>query len=422
MRWCLPALAGLILVATAGTPALAQDSPAVPDSVVPESEPAPLLVPGRPGPVDSAEADPSRQAREEYEIARGLEARHPLAAIVTYRKALRIDPHLRDAHYRVGLLFNTRAQWAESVKEFSAEVSHHPDHLDAARELGMALARAGEHDRARRQLEGLTRRFPRDGRYWHALAFAHIQANRPREAEQALRTAIRLPPEDFEEHRDLGSLLASLKRESEARAEYRVALGLAPRDPSTWLNLGNLERRAGHRDSALACYRRAVGNDSDFTLAYQGQVQILGELHRTPEVLETYRLWLARKPEEHGARLELVQLLLALKRSEEALEVGRQGVQAVPGSGQTRTIYAMGLAGSGRVREAVGQLRQAQKNFGASRTDVERAEKMVAALRGVAPDSLRAFFLSDSVARVQALARAAGAVRADTTAPAPRRP
>src|SRR6185295_5629342 len=143
---------------------------------------------------------------------------------------------------------------------------------------------------------------------WHALAFAHLQAKRPREAEQALRTAIRLPPDDFEEHRDLGSLLASLRREREARAEYREALRLAPRDPSTWLNLGNLERRAGHSDSALACYRKAVGNDSDFTLAYQGQVQLLGEQHRTPEVLETYRRWLERKPEEHGARLEMVQL------------------------------------------------------------------------------------------------------------------
>ena len=421
MRWCLPALAGLILVATVGTRSLAQDS-AARDSLAPESEPAPLLVPGRPNPVDSAEVDLPGQAREEFEVARGLEARHPAASIVTYRKALRLDPDLRDAHYRVGLLFNTRAQWGEAVKEFSAEVSRHPDHLEATRELGMALARAGDHDRARRELEGLTRRHPRDGRYWHALAFAHLQAKRPREAEQALRTAIRLPPEDFEEHRDLGSLLASVGRPGEARAEYREALRLAPRDPSTWLNLGNLERRAGHADSALAFYRIAARNDSGFTLAYQGQVQILADQHRTAEVLETYRRWLAHKPEEHGARLEMVQLLLALKRADEALEIGRQGIEAQPHSGPAQTIYAMGLAGSGRLREAVAQLRQAQKDFGVSPPDVERAEKMVTALRGVAPDSLRSFFVSDSVGRAQAVERAARGVRVDTSAVAPRRP
>ena len=417
MRWCLPALTGLILMATAGTRSQAEDSPAVPDSSGSVSEPAPLLVPGRANPTDSTEREPPAQARVDFQTARGLEARFPAAAIVTYRKALRLDPHLRDAHYRVGLLFNTRAQWAEAVKEFSAEMQHHPDHLDAARELGLALAREGQHERARKQLEGLARRHPTDGRCWHALAFAHQRAQRPREAEQALRTAIRLPPDDFEEHRDLGALLASLGREPEARAEYRAALRLAPNDPSTWLNLGNIERRAGHRDSALACYRTAVAHDSGFTLAYQGQVQILGELKRTPEVIETYRRWLERKPDEHGARLELVQLLLALKRADEAREVGREGVEANSRSGQAQTIYAMGLAGCGRLREAVAQLRQAQKSFGSSRPDIERAEKMVSALRGVAPDSLRAFFAADSVARVRALARAAGAVRADTTGP-----
>src|SRR5262245_56613452 len=124
MRRCLPALAGLMLMATAGTRSQAQDVPAPGDSVGQESQAAPLLIPGRANPTDTTEPDPANAARAEFETARGLEAHFPAAAIVTYRKALRFDPHLRDAHYRVGMLFNTRAQWGEAVKEFTAELAH----------------------------------------------------------------------------------------------------------------------------------------------------------------------------------------------------------------------------------------------------------------------------------------------------------
>jgi Flp pilus assembly protein TadD len=47
-------------------------------------------------------------------------------------------------------------------------------------------------------------------------------------AEKDLREAIRLAPEDAENHRSLGRHLAKQKRCSEALAEYTLALQLAP--------------------------------------------------------------------------------------------------------------------------------------------------------------------------------------------------
>src|SRR5262249_12111313 len=144
--------------------------PARSDSGPPESEPAPLLVPGRPNPVDSTLGEQGNRARQLYEQGQRYEReRHPGAAIVSYRTALKADPTLREANYRMGLLFNSRAQWAEAAKCFAAEVEHHPDHHDAARELGIALTRAGDPARAIQQLEIVTRRYPKDGLAWHGL-------------------------------------------------------------------------------------------------------------------------------------------------------------------------------------------------------------------------------------------------------------
>lgn len=373
-------------------------SGAAADTVSSEAGPAPLLIPGRPNPADSAVIDPARQARGQFAVARGLETKYPTAAILTYRKALRLDPSLRDANYRIGLLFNTRAQWAEAAKCFAAELQKHPDHLDAAREKALALARTGDGAGAIRELEALSRSHPRDGRMWHALGFAYSSAGRAREAEKAIRRAIALPPPDVEEHRDLGALLASLGREREARVEYRRALAVRPLDPATWFNLGNLEHRAGHRDSALICYRRAVAADSSFSIGYRGQVQLLRESDRADDAAQVYRVWLARRPDEHGTRLEAVRMLIEMGRGEEALALARAGIEAIPGSGQTRLIYGMTLSGQGRQREALRYLREAQLLFGADGNEVRRVEGLIAALRAAAPDSLRHLFRSDSLA------------------------
>jgi hypothetical protein len=91
-------------------------------------------------------------------------------------------------------------------------------------------------------------------------------------------------------------------------------------------------------------------------------------------------------------------MLLQMGRADEALALARAGIEAIPGSGQTRLIYGMALAGHGQQREAVRYLREAQALFGTDATEVRRAEDLIAVLRSVAPDSLRALFQADSVA------------------------
>jgi tetratricopeptide (TPR) repeat protein len=294
-------------------------------------------------------------------------------------------------------LFLGVAQFAEAAKCFAGEVEQHPDNDDAIRELGMTLARLGEEERAVEHLERLARRKPDDGRNWHALGFAYTAAKRPKDAERVLRRAIALPPEDVEEHRDLGSLLASQGRNAEARVEYRRALSASPNDPTTWLNLGNLERRAGRRDSAMACYRRAEARDSSFSLALQGQVQLLRERSRDVDAVEVYRRWLHAHPDAHGARLEAVRLLIALGRKDDALQWAREGVDKVGENGAPHEILGMVLQGRGDTRGAVAELYRAMRRFPTPSPDRDRARTLISALRSVAPDSMRATFDADSV-------------------------
>lgn len=394
--------------------------PARPESVPPESPPAPLLVPGNSPGVDSLEAERLAKAREQYSLGRTLETAQPGSALLMYRNALRLDPDLRDVRYRLGMLQIQRNQLEEALQNFAGEVARHPDHRDAARQLGVTLARGGQTDHAIAQLQRLVDEKPDDGESWHALGFAFMTAKRPRDAERALRRAVALPPAAAEEHRDLALVLENLGRLSEARTEYARARQIAPRDPSVSFNLGNLERRAGRPDSALAAYRRAERADSTFRWAWQAEIQVLRDGTRAAEQLAAYRRWLHAMPLEHGARVEAVELASRLGRRDEALAIAREGVQRAGQSGEAHEILGVTLAGQGDVRGGVETLRRAQALYGRDERRRSEVERTLARIRAAAPDSLRAFLAADSVAHPAPARRPAPA--ASPRAGVPRKP
>ena len=377
--------------------------PARPDSAPPESPPGPLLIPGRPSPPDTSIRTRAQRAREAYLLGRRLEAEGvPGTAIAAYRNAVRFEPTIPDANFRMGMLFLTRDQFGEAVRCFEAELKHHPDNDEASRQLGLALVRNGDTARAIEHLAAMTRDRPQDGAAWHALGAAYLAADRPREAEVALRRALKLEPTTADELRDLGAVMARLGREREAREQYRKALQLDPVDAASWLNLGNLERRGGRPDSALACYRRAEAADSGFVPGLQAQVQVLREKQRHGEAADVYVRWLNQHPDHHGARVDAIRLLDEIGREDDALRLAREATVRVPDSGQPWVMLGMVLRGRGDTRGALAALRRAETLYRDDPGERERVRQVIAGMRASAPDSLRAMFAADSVAAAAA--------------------
>lgn len=375
-----------------------------------ESEPAPLLQPGRPGPADAERVSREKFAREQYELGRALEAqRVPAAAIAAYRNAVRNDPKLLDAHYRMGLLYTAVGQHRAAVSEYAAEVTLDPGNRVAARALGLALASDGDTANAVRQLELLTRRGAKDAASWKALGFAYGLARRPADSERALRHALSLDARDAGTWRDLGLVLSLLGRAPEAREAYRRSARLAPRDGSASLNAGNLEAREGRWPAALADYREAVSRDSTLAPAYAGQIKALVALGRSGEVGAIYRRWLAVRPDSPEARIEAIRYFSARDRDDIALELARDGVRANPASGEAHVALGMALDATGDAAGMLTELRRAEKLL-RQPEQRDRLRATIASLRAQAPDSLRAVYTADSLAH-----EVPGAARRDAT-------
>lgn len=363
-----------------------------------ESAPAPLLVPGRPGPGDADRRTKEERAREEYGKGRALEDQGaPAAAIAAYRNAVRLDPKLRGAHFRMGRLFVLAGQHPTAVSEFAAEVALDPANTRAARELGVALANAGDTASAIRQLELLTRRGARDTASWKALGFAYGLARRNGDAERALRRATTLDPRDANAWRDLGLVVGLQGRPAEAREIYARAARLAPRDGGTWLNLGNLEAREKRWPAALAAYREASARDSALLPAYAGQVLALRELNREDEAGPVYRRWLSVQPDAPETRIEAIRHFSARERHDVALELARDGVRANPRSGEAHLALGMALDATDDTAGMLAELRKAEDLLRQPEQRT-RVGALIAAMRARAPDSLRAIYAADSLA------------------------
>lgn len=393
-------LLGLLLVlasawsARAGVPELLV--PTRTDTVTIDSPVAPLLQPGRGNPADSTQRTATQRAREQYELARGLETSgSPAAAIVAYRNAVRLDPLLPDANFRIGRLYASRQQWGPAALAFAAEVQRDPTHRDAAREMGLALAQAGDSARSIRQLELLTRRDPRDQPSWQALAFAYSVRGRVADAERALRRALALNPRDADAWRDLGVVLVARQRIPEARDAYQRAARLDPRDAAVQVNLGNLEARAERHAVALAAYREAERRDSLHWNAYRGQIRTLVTLHQESVVDDVYRRWLAHAPANPDVRLEAIQWFDGRGRADVALALAEDGVRNSPRSGEARLQLGMAHYSAGHTAAALVALRQAQRLL-RQPEQRSRVGVFLKQIRASAPDSLRAIFAADS--------------------------
>ena len=374
--------------------------PAHRDSVSIESEPAPLLMPGRSVIPDSLVRTPRKFAAAQYTIGLAMEQAGNLpAALLAYSNSVRADSTLPGASGRLGHLYIQFARAAQAEPLLRRELRLDPRDTNASRDLGVVLSALGHHADAIARLKRLTLSEPSKDENWYALGVAYASAGRLREAEAPLRRSLALAPDRPLEYRDLGVVLAALNRPHEARAAYARARTLDPSDASVWLNIGNLEARAGRADSALAAYREAERRDSTEGLAFEGELNALTQLKRHDDIADLYMRWVTVRPQDDDLRLRAVRNLAALDRRDRALEIGRDGVRYDSRSPMKHMILGLSLAAYGNTRQALSELRVADSLFTRPR-DRDRVHQLVASMRQTAPDSLREMFRADSVAHV----------------------
>jgi serine/threonine-protein kinase len=99
-----------------------------------------------------------------------------------------------------------------------------------------------------------------------AVLFDHL--GKYKDAEAEFRQVLRIRPNDFNGHHNLGHALYRQHRYPEAVAAYREALKIKPADAVAHYNLGKALRAKGRLDEAVAEYQEAIRLKKDFPEAH----------------------------------------------------------------------------------------------------------------------------------------------------------
>jgi serine/threonine-protein kinase len=269
------------------------------------------------------------------------EFRGPDAAAENFRQALRLKQDFALAH--AGL---SEALWEIYLRDLDRAAldeaeSHAQKALEIAPEMPearLALARVyrttGRHDDAVKEVEAVLADHPRADLVQRELSRNYERAGDLVNAEQSLRAAASLRPDDWINWNVLGNFLADAGKYEEARDAYAKSAEVAPPDVLMPLEkLATYHLQVGEIDTAIDIYEslpkpiRSPRLASNLATAYF----FSDRSERWPRAEENYLLAVRLSPQDPMYQANLGDLYQRLERPEEAQERYRRACELLEG-------------------------------------------------------------------------------------------
>lgn len=293
-------------------------------------------------------------------------------AISAYRKALRIDDSLAEAHNDLGTAYFEK-QWLEQAEQcFRRAIGLKPDHGVAHANLGATLRAQGRLSEGRQayqralllKIRGALPGFLRwaieppaavvrqeVGNALKPVRLALSQRDLVKARTIALEAEKRFPDEPEVLHL-LGAVLDRLDEPKEALSKVRAAVQAAPDRGEFRRSLAKLYLRTGDKAAALEAASASLRLEPDSAPGYA----TLSAVHR-----EAYRLELAEQAARRAVEIDpelaaghdaLAMALWRLERLEQAIPAAREAVRLAPGETAYRLNLGVVLKDAGEMQEA----------------------------------------------------------------------
>jgi tetratricopeptide (TPR) repeat protein len=327
-------------------------------------------------------------------------------AAAAFKQALRLEPHLAEAHFDLGLVRQNQQEPEAAISEFRLALQYDPALLQAHCAAGSLLSNPSEAEAEFRNalasdpklvcaLDGLAHVLLNGGRYdaamdyWRqavqiqpdatdlqlSLATATYKAAKARQAnglpeEDGVRVAdavqlftdlLKVHPDMTAAHFTLGNIYANEHRFREAADEYQVVTLQAPANTEALgAEVETLLNVSAYTDALTPAknYVSRKPNDASAHIMLGMVYRGLGDYAKAEPELE---LGAARKPDDFEAQYQLGSVLAHLGRPQEALPRLRKAVALNPREKSAQFQLAAVLRELGKKEEASQVLQQFQK-------------------------------------------------------------
>lgn len=291
-------------------------------------------------------------------ILRSLDWRSDLAL---FKSATEVDPDNPRARTSLGKEYFILGDPGASRREALAAIELSEDHAEAHSLLGRILVEEGRTSEAEREFKIVIDAVPNDNYANNALGTMYRNQGRLEDALARFEAASNRQPITWRTLNNAGSALLELGKPTEALEYFGRALGVMPDAREAAYNKGaalvGLGRNA-EAASFLAAWMSENSHDASL-------LTMLGFAHSAEQnfeaAIEAYRHALSMNPKDIAAASYLADLHMRRGEYEDAIPLYETIVDARPDSARERILYATALEGTGRVEEALEQLKEAAK-------------------------------------------------------------
>jgi predicted CXXCH cytochrome family protein len=178
------------------------------------------------------------------------------------RRALKMDPNLVIAHYKLGEALRKQSRLEEAEGRYRQVFRIEQDHTEAHNSLGIILTKQ-QPDLAIEHFRKALRRNPQFVEAYTNLGITCLRLGKLEEAIDAFKMAIRVKPGDSEAHNMFGLASIKLGRLQDAINAFELAVRINPDNAGAHYNLGTTYLILGEKPSALKQYEELRNLDKE---------------------------------------------------------------------------------------------------------------------------------------------------------------
>ncbi|MDO8653797.1 MAG: tetratricopeptide repeat protein [Undibacterium sp.] len=177
-----------------------------------------------------------------------------------------------------------QSQGKPALSVFQKTIEFLPNDADAHSNFGIALANAGQLERAVECYRIALKNNPNFAAAYNNLGIVLTELGQLDKALLSCRSALELEPDSAEMHSNLGNVLKGLGQLDSAAASYHRALEINPNDAELHSNLATTLKDLGQLGDAVASCRRALEIRPDFQIAFDNLLFI--QLYQTEKTVQ----------------------------------------------------------------------------------------------------------------------------------------
>jgi tetratricopeptide (TPR) repeat protein len=320
-----------------------------------QNAPAIMHTPARP-PLLDARRDTRRSVAAEIEPVRAqallLESRKEFVeAARCWQTFLEQHPEHAEAANELGSVFVRMERFEDGLRWFARALEIRPDLAAAKINVGIALRELKRFEEAAARFREMLASTPDDAIACLNLGLSLRALQRHDEALGWLRKASNLRPGDAESARQLADVLTVLKRNKEAITAYEHAVALQPDNIPVLLSFGERLQEGRRFEEAAAVSGKVVDLDPSHCNGWLSLGAALLGLHRYADSLAAFRRGLALEPGSAVAYCNMSLALMGLDRVQEAIEASRKALSIEAGSPVASFNLGCALLALGNFRE-----------------------------------------------------------------------